>query len=172
VRFALCIARCVAFDAAMPCVSCACTLGAVSSLFLFLLSLSLCLFPSVTAGLPYPPRSRSRSALPVKVSAFHGHRDHARPTHSRGCEISDLRERCWTDRRRRVSVWALACAGDSRERGIVRVFAAAAAARLRSGSRSRNGSLSLFFSLSLFLSLSLSLTLSLSIYLSIHATIA
>jgi len=97
------------------------------SLFLFLFSLSVCLFPSVTASLPYPPRSRSRSALPVKVSAFHGHRDHARPTHSRGCEISDLRERCWTDRWRRVSVWALACAGDSRERGVVRAFAAAAA---------------------------------------------
>lgn len=29
------------------------------------------------------PRSSSGTALTVKVSAFHGHRDHARPTHSR-----------------------------------------------------------------------------------------
>lgn len=32
---------------------------------------------------PVPVPAPRRAALPVKVSAFHGHRDHARPTHSR-----------------------------------------------------------------------------------------
>ena len=38
------------------------------------------LFLSISAC---SPRSSSGTALTVKVSAFHGHRDHARPTHSR-----------------------------------------------------------------------------------------
>lgn len=48
---------------------CVCTFGGFAPLFL---SISAC-----------SPRSSSGTALTVKVSAFHGHRDHARPTHSR-----------------------------------------------------------------------------------------
>lgn len=64
-------------------------------------------------------RSSSGTALTVKVSAFHGHRDHARPTHSRlvvGSLASERSARTWpsgVDLRESVRVVARR-AGDRR----------------------------------------------------------
>ena len=59
---------------------CVCTFGGFAPPFL---PISAC-----------SPRSSSGTALTVKVSAFHGHRDHARPTHSRpgSASLGSLRD--------------------------------------------------------------------------------